>query len=105
MVISQKIQDKIDAADAKLNKIAGFCSNNIASYFTCLIQTGSVEVGYRAQCGSTHITQKTFSEFVKIISILKKEGFEIYEERQKHKNGYATNNGGFWNSIVYKTVI
>lgn len=67
------------------------------------LMTGKpVEVGYRAQCGSTHITQKVFASWRLIISQLRKDGFQVSEENITHKNSYATNNQGFWKSVVFK---
>lgn len=96
------ILSKIRRADERQNKIQGWESNNIIGDITKLFEYGFVEVGYRAQCGSIHKSQKSFSEFSKIIKALEKKGVKIEIEIQKHKNAYATNNGGFWNSSVFK---
>lgn len=100
-MLSQKIQDKIRQADLRMNKIQGWESNDVSSAINNLMHHGSFEVGYRSQCGSTHKSQKTYNEIVRIIALLRKEGFEISEESVKHKNAYATNNGGFWNSTIF----
>lgn len=103
-MISEKIKTKIDSADKRLNLLYGYDRNIIVFYIDTIIQNGSYEVGYRSQCGSTHITQKIYREFYKIILLMRKEGFEINEEPVKHGNRYATNNGGFWNSTIFKLI-
>lgn len=102
--LGKKLQEKIKLADKKSNEYAGYEANSISKYVEDLISLNPVEVGYRAQCGSTHGTQKTYREFIKVIQALEKEGFEISQERVKHKNAYATNNGGFWQSIIFKLI-
>lgn len=101
-MLSEKIQTKIHLADKRLNLLVGYEANNIKNYIDSFIKNGSIEVGYRSSCGTTHSTMKTFSEFYKVIKMLRKEGLEITEESVKHKNAYATNNGGFWNSTIFK---
>lgn len=99
--ISQTLQAKIQHADVKCNEIAGYSANNIQCYIDKLLRDQKVEVGYRGMCGATHSTQKVFREWVKIVKALRKEGYNITEENVTHKNAYATNNGGFYNSIIY----
>lgn len=103
-MLSNNIKDKIRSADQKLNVLVGYDANNIKNNFDNLFKNGSVEVGYRSSCGSTHSTMKTYREFYKILKLIRKEGFEISEENITHGNAYATNNGGFWNSIIFKLI-
>jgi hypothetical protein len=99
--ISELLKAKMEAADQKMNEVQGYEANSISNYVNTLLQQGKVEVGYRAQCGATHSTQKVFRQFLKIVKLLQAEGFKVYQENVTHKNAYATNNGGFWNSIVF----
>ena len=66
-----------------------------------LINGNAVEVGYRSVCGKTDQTMKDFEMFRKFIKSLKAQGVDISESSVKHKNSYATNNGGFWNSYIF----
>ena len=102
MDISNKIHKKIQDADARLVKKHKCSMNSIKFFVEKLFEFGEVEVGYRTQCGSTHDTQKIYREFVKILALLRKEGHFITEEKIKHKNAYASNNEGFWQSSSYK---
>ena len=92
----------IEAADAKINAKLGYPSNTLAAWWTTLTKTGSVEVGWRECCGSTHMTAKHRAEWLKIVKKLERAGVRLLVERVKHKNGYATNNGGFWNSEIFR---
>lgn len=103
-MLSDKIKNKIHSADQKLNVLVGYNANNIENNFNTLFKYGYVEVGYRSSCGSTHPTMKTYREFYKILKILIKEGLEVSEENVTHGNAYATNNGGFWNSTIFKLI-
>jgi len=73
----------------------------LAGFINTLVKTGRVEVGWRECCGKTDSTMYQHREWVKIVSMLRKDGVVVNEEQVKHKNAYATNNGGFWNSIIY----
>lgn len=95
-----KILQKIKLADEKINAISGVSSNNLIHFYNYLINNKNVEVGYRSQCGATHITQKIFREWVKIVKLIRLQ-MPVIELINKHKNSYATNNNGFWNSITY----
>lgn len=99
--MSKKIDDFIISADAKLNKSAGYEANNLRTFYESLIKGGFVEVGWRESCGATHQTHRTYREWVKLIKKIREEGIIVQEQRRTHGNAYATNNGGFWNSIVY----
>lgn len=103
-MISESTKEKIKLADKKLNLLHCYEANNISKNINDLINNGNVEVGYKSQCGATHVTQKSYREFYKIINLLKKEGYSISEELVKHNNKYATNNGGFWNSVIFKII-
>lgn len=95
------IQESIKAADERLNKKRGYPANDISFIFERLNQNGLIEVGWRESCGKTHITQEIYREWVKVVKIMRKSGIAVQEERVKHKCAYATNAGGFWNSIIY----
>ena len=99
--VLEKIWPKVYALDDKLNKQAGFKSNDLQENLRQLITFNEVEVGWRASCGSTDRTMKIHREWEKVIAMLRKEGLEIKEERVKHGNSYATEKRGFWNSIIY----
>lgn len=101
MEISQKTLEFIAKKDILLDKRNGWDAKNLMKYAVALT-AGQVEVGWRETCGTTDMTMHTYREWVKVVSKLKKDGFVISEERVKHKNAYASNNGGFWNSIIYK---
>ena len=69
-----------------------------------ILKGESVEIGYRSTCGSgardsTHVD---FELFLKLLKALKSQGFIVSESPVKHENRYAGNNGGFWNSSIYK---
>ena len=98
MLINEKIMSKILQADKKLGV------KDLQYFIDVFNKTGSVEVGYRASCGATHITMKVFREWSKIVILMKKEGILIEETQIIHKNRYATNNGGFWNSVVFTLI-
>jgi hypothetical protein len=87
--------------DTLLHRHPMYLGELITGYLNTLIAKGSVEVGYRESCGPTHITLHTHRAWTKVVSRLRKSGFVIREENVKHKNRYATNNGGFWRSIIY----
>ncbi len=91
----------IKSADARLNIIANFESNDIQTYTDKLITFGEVEVGWREACSKTDRTHKIYREWVKIIKALRKDGFVIDEKRVKHDNSWATKAGGFWQSIIF----
>ena len=63
---------------------------------------GSVEIGWRESCGKTDPTMHEKRAWVAVLKALRADGNEISEERQKHKNAYATSKGGFWASIIYR---
>ena len=99
--INQKIAEFIVQQDAKLNEKIGWDENFIASELNKLLTFRSVEIGWRQSCGSTDVTQIKYSAWSKLISKLEKEGISITQERVKHNNSYATNKGGFWQSIIF----
>lgn len=100
--ISKNLLIKVKAADQRVNKIVGYEANSISDWVNKLIALEEVEVGYRARCGSAHSTHKAYREFLKIIKIMEKEGCVVLQQPVKHKNAYATINGGFWNSSIFK---
>jgi hypothetical protein len=102
MNISEKTLQQIESIDNKINSWYGYDNNEMKRLIESLRRDGYVEVGWRTQCGSTDRTQKVYREWCKVIKMLSKDGIRLSEESVKHKNAYATNNGGFWNSIIYK---
>jgi|SRR6478609_2264205 len=97
MLISEKTMNKILQAEIRLGG-----KKDLQYFVDTLKITGSVEVGYRATCGSTDRTMKVFREWRKIVKLLNKDGNILEEIEVIHKNRYATNNGGFWNSVIFK---
>jgi hypothetical protein len=91
-------------SDAMLNKKIGYAADSIKSELDRLLTHRVVEVGWRESCGTTDFTMHVYREWVKVVKRLEKEGLKIKQERIKHGNSYATNKGGFWNSIVYSLV-
>jgi hypothetical protein len=69
-----------------------------------LLNGDPVEVGYRATCGCTDQTMRDFEVFRKFIKALKAQSLDINETPVVHKNAYATNNGGFWNSHIFEVL-
>lgn len=101
MEVSEKTLTFVNAQDAKLNKQAGWESNQLATNLRNLVEFGRVEVGWRESCGHTDPTARQYAAWKKVVTHLIKDGFQIQELRVKHGNGYATMKGGFWSSIVY----
>lgn len=99
--IPEKIETKIEDLNNKLNAICGYKSNDILKNIDLLQKTGEVVVGYRASCGTTDSTQKTYRLWVSTVKILMKNGIEIYSEKRKVDNSYATLSGGFWDEYRY----
>lgn len=97
--------EKLDAfilkEDIKLNKLYGWNTNQIKGYFKKLNDFGEVEVGFRSSCGVTDNTMKVYSVWLKIIKRFRQTGAVVTETRVKHRNAYASNNGGFWNSTIF----
>ena len=67
-----------------------------------LINGESVEIGYRSSCGCKDQTLKDFEIFNNLLKALKSQGVTIEQNLVEHKNAYASNNGGFWNSYIFK---
>lgn len=68
-----------------------------------LMKGESVEVGYRSSCGGCKDqTMKDFELFSKLLKALKAQGIIVNTTTVKHKNAYASNNGGFWHSYIYE---
>ena len=101
MAISMKTEKLIVSLDAQLSKRLGYSTNPMRNHVEGLDRRGSVEVGWREACGKTDPTTYEIRAWRRILDALRKDGATITEERQKHKNAYATNHGGFWQSIVY----
>lgn len=94
----------IAKADAKLNAALGYNSNELAYWYGTLLKTGSVEVGWRECCGTRHSTAKARAEWLNIVKKLSRTGTKFDVQRVKHKNRYATINGGFWNSEIFTII-
>lgn len=88
-------------ADARASKALGFDATPVSDWLAALRRGERVEVGWRECCGTTHPTAKVRREWLRVVKALRKGGATVAEEPVKHKNGYATNNGGFWNSVIY----
>jgi hypothetical protein len=99
--LSNKTKDLIESLDTKLNAKSGWNENPIKSYVNNLLLHKRVEVGWRESCGTTDPTMHVYRAWIKVLKRLRSDGLSINEERIKHDNAYATNKGGFWNSIVY----
>ena len=93
---------KVKLLDNKLNKQLGYQYNILRGFLNNLLHLGSVEVKWREACYPTDITQDIYKEWVKIVTMLRKNGLNISEEPIKHKNAYEKSKNGFWNSILYK---
>lgn len=62
----------------------------------------AVEIGYRSTCGCTDQTMKEYEIFRGFLKALNAQGVNVIETPVKHKNAWATNNGGFWNSYIFQ---
>ncbi len=102
MEVSDKIKEKVMELNNKVNSMYNYNCNDILNNFNTLIEKKEVEVGYRVACGITDKTHKSFREWIKIISLLEKNGLSINKENQTHPNKSPTMAQGFWNSIIYK---
>jgi len=90
-----------EKCDERLSKRFGYQFTSISRDALMLLHGNSVEVGARRSCGKTDQTAHIYSEWMKLVSLMKKIGFKIKEERVKHKNSYATLGGGFWESTIF----
>lgn len=94
-----------DSLIARIDKYdATHTLHPVRDYFDTLMDKGSVEVGYRVCCGAKSDTAKVNDDWQKVIKTLRRHGYTITEQDVKHKNAYATNNGGFWNSTIYTII-
>jgi hypothetical protein len=101
MVISLKTEKLIASLDAQLANRLGYETAPMRNNVDILARHGLIEDGWREACGKTDPTAHIHRTWVRVITALRKDGVTITEERQKHKNAYATNHGGFWQSIIY----
>lgn len=101
MKASDKTIKLVQTAKEKERIINGYASNQIENDFNNLLSGKSVEVGYRAGCGRTDRTHKVFKEWLKILKLLRKDGFIIEEKNVLHANKSPTMAQGFWNSTIY----
>jgi 16S rRNA G527 N7-methylase RsmG len=102
MQLNKTILDFVAKRDDFLNKKSGLNLNDLRFHVEHLEKHGWVEVGYRQSCGTADKTQKKYAEWVKVVAKIRKEGFNLIEEKQKHGNSYATLSGGFWSSTIYR---
>jgi len=100
-MITENIDKAITAADARLNKISSIYKTEVRDLVQELVGKGVVTTGYRTSCGRADNTLKRHREFVKVLGMLKKQGFHITEKSFTEKNAYASINGGFWNTKIY----
>ena len=98
-----KLSVVIAKQDEILTKKNPYCKNELAVTFAKLIHSGQVEVGWREACGKTDNTIYIKRGWDKVIAAARKGGLQVTEERVKHGNSWATKNGGFWSSIIYRT--
>jgi len=98
---AEHLRVKAAEADARLSAKAGYPSKDTSKALETLLHFGAVEIGWRESCGKTDATMFAFREWKKIVTALRKSGFEILEERIAHGNAWATKCGGFWSSIKY----
>ena len=101
--IKAKTLVKILSIQEKLREKNIIQSVDLISFLNILHRDGEVEVGWRQTCGKgVEKTRLIFEAWNKVVKLLKKDGYLITEEPQQHKNAYATINGGFWQSTIYK---
>lgn len=98
---AEHIKAKAAEADARLGIKAGYPSKDTSKALETLLHFGNVEIGWRESCGKTDMTMFAFREWKKIVTALRKSGYEISEEHIAHGNAWATKCGGFWSSIKY----
>jgi hypothetical protein len=96
-----EITAKIQKLNSSANLLDAWESNDILSSINKLNTYKEVSVGYRAQCGSTHITQKKYRLWLSVLKEIQKQNIIINVENIKQKNAYATTNGGFWFEFKY----
>lgn len=85
----------------KVNALMGYQSDQLTTWLSQLLAGDRIEVGWRESCSATDRTLKIYREWKRVLKELRKSGLEVSEENVNHKNAYAGNNGGFWNSIIY----
>ena len=92
-----------EGRDARINARFGYQSDTLARWYELLCKQGEVEVGWRECCGARSVTAYAYTEWRKVIKRLERaHGIKVTVERVKHKNAYASNNGGFWNSEIFR---
>ena len=93
----------IAKADARINARFGYQSDTLARWYELLCRQGEVEVGWRQCCGTRSVTAYAYQEWCKVIKQVERaRGIKFAVERVKHKNAYASNKGGFWNSEIFR---
>jgi hypothetical protein len=104
LIISDKIYDYVDKQDTILSNKNSVNMNELRKLLYSLEKMMQVEVGWRESCGKTDSTVYIKRAWDKVIKKLIDNGNVINQEYVKHNNSYATLSGGFWNSIIYKTI-
>ena len=94
-----KIAEK---SDQRLSKRFGYNVADIDRNLSLLLHGNSVEVGKRTACGKTDATAYSYREWEVLIKKMQSCGYVISITPVKHKNAYATLNGGFWSSEIYE---
>jgi hypothetical protein len=102
ITVSEKLATLVANIDKQLNIKIGYPGNHIVRHLIELSDHGQIEVGWRESCGKTDPSHHVYRGWLRVVKQLKKEGITLTEERVKHGNAYATNKGGFWNSIIYR---
>lgn len=96
----------IAKADARINARFGYQSDTLARWYELLCRQGEVEVGWRQCCGTRSVTAYAYQEWCRVVKRVERaKGIKVAVERVKHKNAYASNNGGFWNSEIFRLPI
>jgi Asp-tRNA(Asn)/Glu-tRNA(Gln) amidotransferase A subunit family amidase len=97
------LQSFMATRDNRLSKSLGYPPSEITESFRRLLEYGSVRVGGRASCGSgSHPSWKVFQAWNEVVRKARQLGYAIEETDLKQKNGWATNNGGFWEEREYR---
>ena len=89
---------KLDEAEARK---AGFCVSATLDLLVLLFDGKMVEVGWRECCGTTDPSVRRHKNWIKVVRHVRKLGYQVQEEKQKHGNSWATKAGGFWSSVIY----
>ena len=99
--LSEDVIAQINELNNKVNELCGYPSNDIKHWFNDFQKHGTVNVGYRAACGSMDRTHKIYRLWLKAVKILTKNGVKLCEEYIKVDNKSPTMAQGFWNEVRY----